>query len=191
MPQKKANQVFPFVVVLRQRNRRRVEFLGIISNVIFLLILFQRIYEYPSARIINILLAVSVSGIFFYNIRKFLAREKISFRPVYVVASLSLLLIPPINWLFLFFVLLSLTEKLALMPEEIGFADDKIVINALVPRIILWEELNNVILKDDLITIDFKNNKLIQRETDDADDESYDASEAEFNLYCVARLKKI
>ena len=29
-----------------------------------------------------------------------------------------------------------------------------------------WEEVNNIILRDNMLTIDFKNNKIIQRETD-------------------------
>ena len=46
---------------------------------------------------------------------------------------------------------------------------------------------NNVVLKDGLLTLDFKSNRLMQREVADDDDED-DADEEEFNAYCRSRL---
>ena len=188
---KKSNKVFPYVVVLRQRNRKRVELLGLISAVIFLLILSIRIYEYPSARIFNLLVFVSVSGMCIYQVRQFLKSKKLTMRPVYLVAALSLLLIPPVSGFLLFFLAMALLEKFALMPEEIGFGEKEIVFSGLWAKKISWAELNNVIWKDGIITIDYKNNNLIQRETDDDEEEAeYDATEEEFNDYCEEQLVK-
>lgn len=52
-------------------------------------------------------------------------------------------------------------------------------------RIIEWNELTNVIKKHDLLTIDFKNNKLLQVQivNDDID-------ENEFNPFCREQLNK-
>ena len=112
-------------------------------------------------------------------------------RPVYLVAALSLLLIPPISGFLLFFLAMALLEKFALMPEEIGFGEKEIVISGLWPKKIRWSELNNVIWKDGIITIDYKNNNLLQRETDDdEEDDDYDATEEEFNDYCEDQLRK-
>jgi hypothetical protein len=182
-------KIFPYVVIIRQKGRRRVELLGIIANLVFLLILLQRILEHPETRIINLLVFVSVSGILVWYIRNFMAHKKISLRPVYIVATLTLVLIPPLNWFLLFFLVMALLEKMALTPEEIGFSDEEIVFNGLVPKKIRWTELNNVILKDGIISIDFKNNKLIQKETDDDVEDDDDASEEEFNAYCFSRLR--
>ena len=188
---KKPDNIFPFVVVLRQKNRKRVELLGLISAIIFLLILSIRIYEYPSSRIFNLLVFVSVSGMTIYQVRQFLKSKKNSMRPVYLVAALSLLLIPPVSGFLLFFLAMALLEKFALMPEEIGFGEKEIVISGLWPKKIRWSELNNVIWKDGIITIDYKNNNLLQRETDDdEEDEDYDATEEEFNDYCEEQLRK-
>lgn len=52
------------------------------------------------------------------------------------------------------------------------------------PRKIDWSALNNIVLKDGLLTIDFKNNKLIQQLID----ESNNIPEAEFNAYCREQL---
>jgi len=186
---KKDRQIFPYVVIIKQKSRRRVEMLGLITSLVFLLILVQRIFEYPNTRIINLLVFISVSGMIIYYIRNFFSRKKLSLRPVYIVAALSLFLIPPMNWLMLFFVIMALLEKFALTPEEIGFNDEQIVFNGLVPKKIRWTELNNVILKDGIITLDFKNDRLIQKETDDEEEEDEDATEEEFNEYCAARVR--
>jgi hypothetical protein len=46
--------------------------------------------------------------------------------------------------------------------------------------------MNNVMLKDGMLTLDFKNNKLLQKETIDEDG---DADEDEFNAWCRERFK--
>jgi len=51
---------------------------------------------------------------------------------------------------------------------------------------IRWEELSKVILKDGLLTIDFKNNKLIQQEVDE---NKTKVEEKEFNDFCSNQLK--
>lgn len=51
---------------------------------------------------------------------------------------------------------------------------------------IQWNELQNIIMKDGLLTIDFKNNKIVQNEVEN-DDYS---KEKEFNEFCREQLKK-
>ena len=53
-------------------------------------------------------------------------------------------------------------------------------------RIVEWNELSNVIKRDDLLTLDFKNNKLMQVQILDADD----VSEDEFNQFCRQQLNR-
>ncbi|HEV8505088.1 MAG TPA: hypothetical protein VGQ53_06810 [Chitinophagaceae bacterium] len=53
-------------------------------------------------------------------------------------------------------------------------------------RIIEWNELTNVIKRDDLLTLDFKNNRLMQVQILNADD----VSENEFNQFCRQQLSK-
>lgn len=54
-------------------------------------------------------------------------------------------------------------------------------------RHIDWNELSNLILKDGLLTIDFKNNKLIQQYVEDG---STLIDEKEFNEFCRLQLNK-
>ncbi|MET0462880.1 MAG: hypothetical protein ABW007_06990 [Chitinophagaceae bacterium] len=54
------------------------------------------------------------------------------------------------------------------------------------PRTISWNELNNIVLKDGLLTIDFKNNKILQSEIIDS---PAGLNEQEFNEFCREQLK--
>ena len=63
---------------------------------------------------------------------------------------------------------------------------DKILYPSLPQKNISWPELNAIILKDGLLTIDFKNNKLIQQTID----ENSTVNEQDFNEFCRQQLKK-
>lgn len=55
------------------------------------------------------------------------------------------------------------------------------------PKKLKWSELNNIILKDGLLTIDLKNNKLIQQLID----ENNKVDETEFNQHCREQLADV
>ena len=50
-----------------------------------------------------------------------------------------------------------------------------------------WNDLNNLVLKDGLLTIDFKNNRLIQQLIDE---KQVPVDEKEFNEFCRQQLNK-
>jgi hypothetical protein len=50
-----------------------------------------------------------------------------------------------------------------------------------------WAEINNMLIKDDYITIDFKNNKLIQKQINEPVTETI---KNEFNAFCAEHLAK-
>jgi hypothetical protein len=51
-------------------------------------------------------------------------------------------------------------------------------------RKINWDEVQNIVLKDGILTIDFRNNKLIQQELDEDDA----VNEKDFNEFCKQQL---
>jgi hypothetical protein len=67
----------------------------------------------------------------------------------------------------------------------VSLEPDKIIYPTFPKRIIAWDELNNVILKDGLLTIDFKNDKLIQ-----ASIINTETNEKDFNDFCNLQLKQ-
>jgi len=69
---------------------------------------------------------------------------------------------------------------------EIGFYSEGVVINTILKKKIPWIALDTVILKDGLLTVDFKDNTLIKKEV--LDDDDPDADEDEFNEYCRGKI---
>ncbi len=69
------------------------------------------------------------------------------------------------------------------------FLKYEIHIPSIKKKVFSWFELQNVILKDGLLTIDFKNNKLLQSEI--LMEESNIKNEAEFNEFCTLQLTTI
>src|SRR5690606_30064060 len=90
-------------------------------------------------------------------------------------------------WLIAVFVLLAILEYQAKLPPEIGFSKDHITFNGLFKKKYKWSEIENVVLKDGLLTVDFRNNKLFQKEIDTGENE---ASEQEFNEWAQTVLQK-
>ena len=85
--------------------------------------------------------------------------------------------------LFVFDILSMLTTR-----KTIAIFSEKNISYPSFPRkIINWKELNNTVIKDDLLTIDLKNNKLIQQMIDES---KTSVNEKEFNEFCRQQLNK-
>ena len=84
------------------------------------------------------------------------------------------------------FFVFAILEAQTKYPLEIGFHSNGIVLNSLFKKKIAWNALQSVILKDGLLTLDFRNNILIQKEV--LEDDEPDADETEFNDYCRSKL---
>ena len=93
---------------------------------------------------------------------------------------------PYFQWLVFLFIILALLEYQAKYSIEIGFSDNEIVINSLFKKRYSWKDFSNIVLRDGLLTLDFTNNRILQREVED--DEDDDADEDEFNDYCNKQL---
>ena len=72
-------------------------------------------------------------------------------------------------------------------PQEIGFDSEEIAFNNFPSKHYSWQEVQNVILKDNIITIDFKNNHIFQKETET---DTRPELEKEFNEFCRQHLQQ-
>jgi hypothetical protein len=68
------------------------------------------------------------------------------------------------NWLFLADLILGLLSSLSILPTVIQFTPTRIRKRSFPYTKFEWGEMDNVILKDNVLTLDFKNNKLLQGE---------------------------
>lgn len=78
-------------------------------------------------------------------------------------------------------------EKPMKVAPEVAFDAEEIVMNTFPKKKFVWAEVNNVVFKDGMLTIDLKNNTLIQKMVDA---EVTDELEKEFNSFCKEQLYK-
>lgn len=177
--------VYDYVVTLKNRHAKHIDNVSILLCVISLLVFVNTLIHGELAIpvvVICILIVIVLAWNFVILSRKYR-------RPLYskalLLAGVGWFAVPGLWWLAFPLLILAFIEKPAKADLEIGFSTKRIVMNSLVRRAFEWEELNNVMLKDDLLTMDFKNNKIIQRQTIEDDP---DASEDEFNKWCAEQL---
>lgn len=139
---------------------------------IFLIIVafFQKKLGVTLTRHLSILLFISAvlmgGAIYFWS------KNAMLLAPSHLLLSGVVILI----WIFL---------KKRVDGEKIIVDEKHIILPGLfVYRIVLWSELTNLVKKHDLLTLDFKNNKLLQTELINEDA----INEEEFNRFCQAQL---
>jgi hypothetical protein len=75
----------------------------------------------------------------------------------------------------------------ALQKPIVNINERQVIYPSFPKKKIDWQELSNLIIKDGLLTIDFKNNKIIQQQIADS---SLTIDEKEFNDFCHQQLNK-
>lgn len=184
---------YPYVVVLKNKVSTAVNLFGYLFNVAAVaLFLKEFVGSVVGVKDVNVLLVLAILiivGLLLRNLLRARKGHKIYFDRIYLITALLWLHMPYMQWLFIPFVILALLEHQVKFPLEIGFSETRIVFNTFFRKKYDWTQLSNVMLKDGLLTMDFRNNRLLQREIEDDEDDD-DASEEEFNLFCREQLKK-
>ena len=143
-----------------------------------------------------ILLAYSVYNWFYKR------KKERSYIIIYLLTAVIWISNTPF-WYFSILFLLMLFLQLRIESDfVIIFSDRKLIINGFIRHEYQWSGFNNVILKDDLLTLDFKNNRILQVEPDWNESvssggienweagEGYPETEKEFNDFCREHLNK-
>lgn len=110
-----------------------------------------------------------------------------SYRISLLIAFLALIIIFKAYWIAILYAVSGLLERQVKFKQEIGFDDEGIAINSFPKKSYKWHEVNNVVLKDGIITVDLYNNKIIQKELEDESEELED----EFNDFCRSHLLSV
>lgn len=178
-----------YLVVLKNPNTQLVERTGWMMTALALLIIVVQLFSYPS----SIGLYTTLFVVVVFLITNFIEKKKkkpISFSYLLIAAGVGLSFFgdgPNSNLLF---IVLGILEKFFLQKKEIGFTTSNITIGGWFPKKYNWSDIDNVVLNGGILTIDFKNNQLLQLETDDEEDDEYDVEDEEFNNYCRTQLGK-
>ena len=128
---------------------------------------------------------IFIAGLLVWNAYLYYKTDReIYYSKALLIAGLVWTKMPYFEWLVIVFAFLALLEYQAKRTPEIGFAEDHIMFNTLFRKKVSWSEIDNVVLRDGWLTIDFKNNKLFQKEIDSGESE---ASDDEFNEWIKNR----
>ena len=179
------NSNYPYIIVLKNESSRYVNVFG------FLLtagsaVMFTREMIFSNRVILPYLAGVIfIAGLLIWNAYVYFRTDKeIYYSKALLIAGLVWTKMPYFEWLVIVFAFLALLEYQAKKTPEIGFAEDHIMFNRLFKKRISWNEIDNVVLRDGWLTIDFKNNRLLQKEIDTGESE---ASDEEFNEWVKHR----
>ncbi len=179
--------VYDYVVVLKNNNKIVIEKTGWLLSILSFLPIGISFYQDPRSFIHYLLLFVVSSILISLFIDK-KKKKKVRFLSLLICIGIGLISIAGNFILGMLYVIAGISEKFLAANVEIGFSENTIVKTGWVNKKYSWSELNNVVIKDDLLTMDFKNNTLLQAYTDDEEDEEYDVVDEEFNQYCKRQL---
>jgi hypothetical protein len=176
---------YDYVVTLKRENAHKTDLISLL-----LLIFSLLAFSFAQIRIgLNLLLCLGIAIVFsglLANLRSARKKREMRFRYWLFATGICWIGMPYLQWLIIPFFVMAMMEAQAKYPLEIGFYSEGVVLNSLFNKKFPWSSLQSVILKDGLLTLDFINNKLIQKEV--LDDDDPDAREDEFNDYCRSKL---
>jgi hypothetical protein len=176
---------YDYVVTLKRDSARKTDLVSLLL-ILFSILSFSYEQIHSGLKLfLSIAASLLLTGLAvnLYFLRK---GKEMRFRNWLFIAGICWVGMPYFQWLVLFFIVFALLEVQAKYPLEIGFYPDGVILNTLFKKKIPWSSLQSVVLKDGLLTLDFRNNKLFQKEV--LDDDDPDAPEDEFNDYCRGKL---
>lgn len=175
-----------FELVLKNEKKKsyeRITWLIIISN-IALLILLSIKGVLSRGEIIAIIVMISLAVVLPLYVRS--KNVKIETSIIFIMLMTAWITtgywwMAVINFVFEIFQITALRNLIVTIKPDI------VIYPSFPQRQIGWKELNNLVLKDGLLTIDFKNNKIIQQYVEE---KSVTIDEKEFNEFCRQQLNK-
>lgn len=178
--------VYDYLITFKRRNHRSTD---LISQLLYFFALlafgyFAYLDDFARSVYLVINLLILITWVFCH-----LKKQKtgmVFYRLGLFIAAIGWLIKPYGSfWLAVLYVVAGFLEKQVKFPEEIGFSESSVVLNTFPRKTFSWDEISNVVLKDNMLTVDFRNNKLIQKEIDAGVSLQ---TEAEFNEFCRRQL---
>lgn len=182
--------VYDYLITLKKNNNRLPDQVSQLMYVFALLTFGFLYYYHPKTGAVYLFINAGILLSWVYALIKKQKKGKAFFRLGLFVAALGWVLGTERNiWMFALYVIAGILEKQVKFPAEIGFSENEISFNSLPRKVVRWNEINNVIIKDGLITIDQKNNKLTQKEIEGYVTEDIEKEFNDFASRCIAASK--
>lgn len=154
----------------------------LLNFTVFIFLLFYEAYRYPA-------LAFMVAFVLYLLLRQYLFKKG----NVNSILDEFVFFIPAAGWFGLHnyvigiaCIIMGFLYKLSLQDIKFIFGRSNIVKMNFPKKKFEWDMFNNVLLKDNVLTLDFKNNTLLQAEV-----EKSDVNEIDFNSFAKLQMDKI
>lgn len=171
---------YDYLITLKKRNDRLIDAVSVLMYV-FALSVFAYYYRYEDETFY-----IFICGGVVLTLVIALARRRSTGEAFFSFG----LLIAALGWFYephrnivmsVLYLLSALLERQMKFSAEIGFSKERIVFNTFPRRTLRWDEVSNVLIRDGLLTIDQKNNRLFQKEIEG---DVTRLEEEQFNLFC-------
>lgn len=183
---KKDKELFQYVLILKKENPDQINYISFL--LCFISWIFFLYFSYAYSRFSSLLFWVNwlIPIILFRNIlQRRKGNKSLTYKYPLFITGCIWLAFPGMRWVALLFIVFILFDHQARYPLEIGVSDERVVINTFFRKRYDWSTFSNIVLKDGLLTLDFKNNKVLQKEIDIRDTE-----QNEFNSFCREQIEK-
>ena len=182
---------YDYVISLKRPDYRAVDWISRILLIIFLASFFYYVLQtgFGNKQYWLAAIPLIIAGSWLYG---YVRSANPDFVPYYRLE----LMIAALGWFFLplfaysqflgfAYALMAIAERFIKFPDEIGFTKEKVVRNTFPSKTYQWFEIENVIIRDNLFTLDLRNNKIIQKPLEET---IAPELEKEFNEYCRQQL---
>jgi len=164
----------------KHRSYSRIRYLVVLMDLAFFICYV--IHERQGAGWLMVLLAAV--GLMEAAPRKGFIRQRIASIVIYGMLAIAWAMIN--GWFTLLHLLLSFLDTISTSALHVSINNEGIIYPSFPEKKIAWDELQNVVLKDGILTIDFVNDTLLQA---DVDTDNTTTDEIVFNQYCREQLK--
>ena len=187
---------YNYIITIKQPDYKTANAISLLMLVLALAVFSYTAGIYwhsPVYRNAAILYAVLGSFIVLWCVYCILFAQKLKHIPYYRLALAAAAIgwfIEPLSniWMGALYAVAALAERQVKFAAEIGADEQGITFNSLPAKSYTWQDIDNMLLKDDIITINFKNNKIYQKEIEA---EVSPKLEKEFNAFCSRKLNEV
>jgi len=179
--------VYDYLITLKRPDYNVID---IISQLLYLVAFSAFIFF--ASRTVNLVnmywLAAFIILVVYVVVKQKKKKEGLAYyTPGLAIAAVTWLIGEHTNWImFALFAACTLIERELKFKKEVGFSNEEVVFNTLLKKRYEYNAFRNVLIKDGLLTMDFSNNKIVQREIDG---EVTNEIEEEFNAFCKTKIE--
>jgi hypothetical protein len=159
-------KTFDYIIVIKKKSNKRINRISQLMLLLSILAFIGTAVISPGKNIPTIILSLLILAWWYFCFNQIKRGIEPSFRLALLLAAVGWYFQKDGIWISIIYLLAAALEKQVKFQEEIAFDDAEIVINSFPKKKYAWNDLKNVVLKDGLLTLDFNNNVLIQKEVD-------------------------